>query len=394
MDTDKLMDIEQYTAWIEVDPEALSENYQRVQEHVGGTGVIPVIKANGYGLGAVVCARIYETKGAKLLAVTRVEEAVELREAGIQTDILLLTPFTKTQIDLVLRYRLTPAISALWQAQALEQAAVSAGVKLFVHLKVETGLGRTGFLLSAFEQLLDSWPASSHLFIQGLFSHLAAAHRTAYTQKQHMAFESFLLACQERNLSIPMIHLANSAGALLRKELLYTHVRVGTLLYGQFPPHTNKPLVLKNPFVVYARVLSINTVKAGSSIGYGLDVVAKKPALIAVLGIGWSDGVSVGVKRRQPTWSQGLRQVMQTIKRLVTNDQLYVKIHDRSYRFIGRIGMQTATILVDDAVSVGDVATIPMMRLLASARLPRVIRYQDLKWTQDQWSERMQKRDE
>lgn len=378
-----------YSAWIEVNLSALEHNYKRISEHVGRVQIMPVVKANGYGLGAIAVAKLYQSMGAKILAVTRVEEAIELREAGIHIQLMLLTPFTKEQAQDVLQYELTPSISSVEQLTMLLDAGASQVRPVMLHLKLETGLGRTGFneerLLVALHLIEDS----EGLQIQGVFSHLAAAHQPAYTKKQIQRFNHFLETIKGRGIEVPLVHLANSTAILDLPETHYDLVRPGTILYGQHPLSYTK-LDLQDPFVVKAKVLSISVLDKGSSIGYGLDQVSDGRNRVAVLGLGWADGLSLVPERIRLHWKQVLKQCLKLLRR-TRKSHLQVRIGDKKFPFVGRIAMQTAMVEVDESVKLGDIAQIPMRRLSANSRLPRLYFYEGKRITLDKIEERINK---
>ncbi|QRN85008.1 alanine racemase [Clostridia bacterium] len=377
----------EYGAWIEVDLSALEHNYKVIADYVGKVQIMPVVKANGYGLGAVALAHLYQSLGAQILAVTRVEEAIELREAGIRAHLLLLMPFTKEQAQDVLRYELTPTISCIEQLTMLLEAGVSQKKPVALHLKLETGLGRTGFNEEQLPAALNLIEDSEELQIQGVFSHLAAAHQQAYTKKQIQRFTYYLEMIKARGIKIPLVHLANSTAILDLPETYYDLVRPGTILYGQHPTCHNK-LDLQDPFVVKAKVLSISVPPKGSSIGYGLDQVSDGNKRIAVLGLGWADGLSLVPERIRLHFSQVLRQGLKLLGK-TRKSHLQVSIGEKTFPFVGRIAMQTAMVEVDESVGLGDIARIPMRRLSANARLPRLYFYQGKQITLDKIEERI-----
>ena len=364
----------EYGAWIEVDLSALEHNYRAIAASTGGVGLMPVVKANGYGLGAVAVARLYQALGAGLLAVTRVEEAVELREAGITTDILLLMPFTKDQAASVIEYKLTPSIARIAQLQELLEAGAGRKQPVSIHLKVETGLGRTGLNETDLSTALDLIAEAGAFTLQGIFSHLAVAHQKAYTDKQIQRFETHLEELRRRGLTVPHIHLANSTAILDRPDTHYNLVRPGTILYGQHPGCRNR-LELKNPFQVKAKVLSTSVPEPGTSIGYGLDQVSQGGMRIAVLGLGWADGLSLTPERIRLNLKLVLKQCIKLFGR-TRKSHLWVRIKDRRYFLVGRVAMQTAMAEVDETVSPGDIALVPMRRLSANPRLPRIYFYE------------------
>jgi alanine racemase len=376
-----------YGAWIEVDLSALEHNYRTIAAHVDGPALMPIIKANGYGLGAVAVAKLYQALGAEILAVTRVEEAIELREAGIGTQILILMPFTTEQARSVIHYNLTPSISRTEQLTELLGMGASGESPVSIHLKLETGLGRTGFNRDELITALSMIEQSEALDLQGIFSHLAVAHKKTYTEKQIQRFNEYLDIISNRGFTVPLIHLANSTAILDLPETHYNLVRPGTILYGQHPLSQHR-LDLRDPFKVKAKVLSTSLLPRGSSIGYGLDQVTAKDTRIAVLGLGWADGLALTPERIRLSLRVALRQCLKVLRK-TRSSKLLVQIGERKYPLAGRIAMQTAMIMVDDAVQVGDTAVVPMRRLSANSRLPRNYFYQGQQISYEQIEERV-----
>lgn len=359
------------SVWVEVDLDALIHNYHVLSAHMGPVPLFPVVKANAYGLGDAAAGALYEALGAPLLCVTRTEEGVRLRASGVRTDLLLLAPFAPGQAEQVVAHGLLASVSQLWQAEELSRAALARGTRARVHLKVETGLGRSGFARGGFQAALRTLRALPGLQIEGIFSHLAAATDRRYTDRQRDAFEEFSAQLGDGQA---VRHLANSAAILARDDLAYDGVRPGTLLYGQHPPGTTARLDLADPFCLKARVLSVHELEAGSSIGYGLDETSRAHERFCLIGAGWADGLTLAPQRLRPGLARGVRAALKDLLRGVRGAQVYATIHGRRYPFAGRIAMQTALLRVDQSVRVGDTATLPAMRLCTDARLARVYR--------------------
>lgn len=361
-------------AWVEVDLDALVHNYRRVREEAAPAELCPVVKADAYGLGAGVCARLYEKLGARILAVSWVEEALELRAAGVEAGILVMAPFAPGEAGRIWEAGLTPAISSPDQLVALQAARGFHREPLPVHLKLETGLGRTGLEEKSLADALEVLEGSPGVFrVDGVFSHLAGVGQAAYAARQTERFGSLLDLLAERGISPERIHLAASPAILDRPQARFAMVRPGTLLYGQHPAGTRKRLELRDPFSVWARVVACREVPAGWGVGYGPDYLAQKPTRIAVLAVGWADGLGVG-PRRAP---RGVWRRAAACLRLLRGDggPGSAWIGERECPFVGRPAMHMSTVRVEGTVREGEVARVPMMRLAASARLPRHYRY-------------------
>jgi len=357
--------------YIEVQTDALRHNYRLIRQVVGDSFICAVVKANGYGTGAVEAARVFTEEGALMLGVASVPEGIELREAGIRTPILLISPFLEDDASLVARYQLTPSIVRTSQLYALKPHLER---PLPVHLEVETGMGRTGVSREELEELLPELVRLKEQFpLEGVFSHLSCATNHRYTRKQVQRFEEVLESIRQEGLNPVYRHLANSIATLERPTTHYDMVRVGTVLYGQLPAGARNRLPLQNPWKVVARVISVSQVKKGSGIGYGMDAVAREDMRIAVIPLGWADGLDLTPIRRSRVLRSLLREAaVRFVKRLMGRPGSGVTIKGRFYPYVGRSGMQLSAIRVDQEVQVGDEALADLRRLTADARLPRV----------------------
>jgi len=162
--------------WAEVSLTALRQNFRTVQKHVGvDVTVCAVVKADAYGHGAVECSRALEAEGARWLGVTSLDEAIPLREAGIRSNILLMTGFWRGEEAEIIRLRLTPTVWEPWHIEALELAAAAMGVQHPVHLKVDTGMGRLGVSVDQLPSVLNALRAARHLVLEGFSTHLASS---------------------------------------------------------------------------------------------------------------------------------------------------------------------------------------------------------------------------
>ncbi|HUG54387.1 MAG TPA: alanine racemase [Vicinamibacteria bacterium] len=273
-----------------VDLDRLAANYHALRALVP-VPVMPVVKADAYGHGAVPVARRLVAEGVPRLAVAYVEEAVELREAGIAAPLVVLAPFGPGQEDALLAYGLTPVVSTPRTLDAVLQAAGEAPRPLAVHLKLDTGMRRLGFARDAFVQAAAILAATKGIELEGVMTHLASADEdAAATARQLDLFDEAVETLHARGLRPPFVHACNSAGlAFFRPS--HTLVRPGLLLYG-IPPRPLSPVVDVQPVMtVSADVVLIKDVPAGAPVAYGGRWVAPRPSRIATLPIGYADGV-------------------------------------------------------------------------------------------------------
>lgn len=225
--------------WAEVSLAALGENFHAVQKHVGeGVTICAVVKADGYGHGAVECALALEAEGAPWLGVTDAAEGRALRSAGIWTRILLMTGIWKGEEDGIVSHNLTPTIWETWHIERLEKAARKQQVELPVHLKVDTGMNRLGATIGALPELCAKLAVCEHLHLEGVSTHFASAEvlDAEDAPRQMKIFEEALAVLAAHDLHPPLLHMGNSAAVSARPDTWKTMVRPGILLYGYSLP--------------------------------------------------------------------------------------------------------------------------------------------------------------
>jgi alanine racemase len=376
------------TCWIEVDLSAIRHNFNQIQKLIGASAsIIAVVKANAYGHGAVAASLALEKENLRALAVTKIEEARESREAGIQKSILLLAPILAEQADEAVQLNLTPCVTCEADAKVLSDAAARANRTVNVHLKIDTGMGRFGMESRKAVEVAKQIAALPNLKIDGVYTHFANANtdgtRPSAPQQFHV-FQTLIEPLQQQlGLAPEMFHCANSAATLRFPQTRLQCVRVGTLLYGQYPSTAAKNAApndfkLRETFCAKARIVAIKKITTGQSVGYGSEWTAKKTSQIAIVAAGFADGLSMEPRAREESISQLAKSTFKrgfhalrgnAASRLVT-------INGQKAPIVGRIAMQTCAIDVSDIANIktGDEVILPMRRLAASALLPRIYR--------------------
>jgi alanine racemase len=302
--------------WAEVSLATLRQNFRTVQKHVGtNVTVCAVVKADAYGHGAVECSKALEAEGARWLGVTSLDEAIPLREAGIQANILLMTGFWQGEESEIVRLRLAPTVWEPWQIESLETAAGALGAGRHpVHLKVDTGMGRLGVSLEKLPAVLAAIKSSSHLALEGLSTHLASSEimDAPSVGEQIEKFEAARGMVREAGLEPNFVHLANTGAVISRRETWSNAnrnamVRPGVALYGYYLPFqragrevSGRTLRLPvKPILTWkTRILSLRDIEANQPLGYNRTYVTKAPAHIAVLPVGYADGYNRQLSNR------------------------------------------------------------------------------------------------
>ena len=292
------LDWAQQRAWVEIDQAALRHNVGQIRALIApDTKIMAVVKADAYGHGAIAVAHTLVAAGVEWLAVATVPEGIELRAAGIVAPILVLGAIdTDIQVRAIVNWELQPTICSLAQAELISKsiAKLAPSQPLPVHLKLDTGMSRLG---ANWQQAAPIWrevSALPYLAIASLYSHLATADDLdpMVMEMQVDRFERSLAAIKAAGSTLPMLHLANSAGILVGQRLHYQLVRPGLILYGLYPaPHLAAAIDLRPVLSVRARISQIRDITAGTGVSYGYRFIAQRDLQIAVVEIGYADGV-------------------------------------------------------------------------------------------------------
>ena len=288
-------------AWVEIDLKAIENNSRVLKNFIGEDCLLmAVVKADGYGHGAEAVAKAALNGGADSLGVATLEEGIQLRNAGLNCQILILgNLINREELCASFCWDLIPTISGIREAIICNNIAENNQKKFVVHLKVDTGMTRLGCNCNEVEELISKIDCLENISLKGIYSHLAIAdsdheinNRISFTQVQLNRFRKILNDLGKRNESLCR-HLANSAGTLSDSRLHFDMVRVGLSLYGYYPHNEfETDLKLKPALKVKARVTLVRDVEKGIGVGYGHLFKTKRKSKLAVVAIGYADGVS------------------------------------------------------------------------------------------------------
>jgi alanine racemase len=328
--------------WVEISLSKLRRNYDRVRKLAGTRRVMAVIKADAYGHGAVPIAQCLAACGVDWFGVATVEEALELREAGIAQPILLLGGLYMSDPAHLIEYQLTPTVSSTARLDTYAECAQRLGKPIEFHLKVDTGIGRLGLPLDRLGAFVQHYRELRGLELTGFFTHLASAEDLVATQNEEQAarFRSALEALRAWGIDPKWTHVSNSAALWVGLEFPENLVRVGALFFGYCmpilaPPGREAPK--REPFepvlAFKSRVVYLKDVPTGTPLGYGGAFHTRRPSRIATVPVGYADGLSRGLSNRGRTI-----------------------IRDRYARIVGNISMDLTLLDVTDVpgADVGD----------------------------------------
>jgi len=282
-------------AWIELDRTALHHNVESLRALLpNGCELMPAVKTNAYGHGAVLISRELNRLGVRAFCVATVQEGVELRRHGVDGMILILGYTHPSDFSLLRRFRLTQTVLDHTYAKVLEDY----GKRLTVHLKIDTGMHRLGEPSHMLEEICGIF-RSRNLKIEGIFTHLCAADKAApesiaFTHAQAKVFFDVIEALRQNGFECPKKHIVSSDGLLYYPELAEDYARVGIALYGMLSTRTDTEccgISLEPVLSIKARITSVKVLHQGETAGYGLQYIAPQETRIAVVAIGYGDGI-------------------------------------------------------------------------------------------------------
>lgn len=272
----------------------LIANYRQAEKLAAGKTVMAVVKADAYGHGAVPVSKALHKQGCRWFAVATLAEAVELREAGITGEILLMGAFFAGDEHEAIRAGVTCTVYDAESAERLNAAALRLGEKASVHLKVDTGMSRLGFEIDGFAAFVRGLSAYEGLAVHGVYSHLADGDKPdgVITDEQGRLLQSAHRALVEALGEVGHLHLGASAAMLLRRPLPGDLVRPGVMLYGGYPLHAELTPVRLAPVMEFTSALvQLRRVAAGRRVGYSGTWAPTRDSLVGIAPVGYADGV-------------------------------------------------------------------------------------------------------
>lgn len=311
--------------WVEVNLTAIQNNIKFIEQFTGST-VMAVVKANAYGHGIVEVAKALQSSGTSWLGVARIDEAIQLRDNGVQNEIMVLGHTAANDIHFAADNNIVLAMHSLDQVSSYKNAAQILNKKIRIHIKIDTGMGRLGVFPEdgyKFLKLLETIP---NLIIEGIFTHLARADElnSDSTKNQIRKFEDLLKLFNESGIEFKWIHAANSAGSMFQPSVIYNLVRPGISIYG-LNPSINTPLPDQFvPSLSWKTVLtSVKNMPQSSGISYGHKYITSQNELVGTISVGYGDGY-----RRVPGNEVLIRGIRVPVIGVVCMDQCVVSLEN------------------------------------------------------------------
>lgn len=284
--------------YAEIDLGGVRHNFYAAKAASLGKKIICVVKANAYGHGAVQLSRLYEKIGADMLAVSNIEEAMELRAGGVTLPILILGYTAPESAELLSKNGIEQCVYSLEYAKALSGCAIAAGVMVRAHIKIDTGMGRLGFLCRSENSELEEALAACRLpaiLPIGIFAHFAHSDGgdagEEFTRGQAENFLRAVDFLESNGIAFEVKHASNSAAIFDYPEYGFNMVRAGISLYGEPPSRVlRNPPDLRTTMTLRSVIVNLKTLYPGESVGYGRTFVAEKEMRVATVPIGYADG--------------------------------------------------------------------------------------------------------
>lgn len=330
--------------WVEINLDNLGHNMQTIKKNVKKDSLITaVVKANAYGHGSVRSAKTFLNNGADRLAVATLSEAIELRKSGINNVPILILGYTPgTQFSSLIEWDIIQTIYSLESAKLISQQALNMGKEAKIHIKVDTGMGRIGFLANGkgIEEIVEM-SKLPNLNIEGIYTHFSTSDikDKTYTEIQYFSFLKLIEDLEKENINIDIKHVSNSGAIIDLPDYSLDMVRAGIMMYGLYPSdEVNKEKIFLKPAMTLKTTIShIKTVAKDTSISYCRDFITSKESKIATVPIGYADGIP---------------------RLLALKGEVFVK--DNRAPIIGRICMDQIMIDVSDIndIIVGDEVVI------------------------------------
>lgn len=350
-----------------IDKKLLSQNISYIKEKAG-VELIGVVKGNGYGFGIKELTQILIENGIKTFAVTEVDDIEELKQVAKEQDILVMrSTCIEGEAKIIAQNGCIATIGSSESAKVMDKVSKDLGVKTKCHLKIDTGMGRYGFMPSQVEEAIKCYDLEN-LEFTGAYTHFSSAfHNSELTKVQLEMFKDTMEQIKKAGKDVGILHASNSPALLNVEGVALDSVRIGSAFTGRVI--TKNKTKLNRIGSLEAEVIEIKTVPKGYAIGYNGLYKTKRETKIAIVPIGHYDGFGLTKEKE----IADLHSVLSQLKKYLKKQQMYVRINGRMYSVIGEIGLShTAVDITDSDVKIGDTASVDISPLMVNPRIKRI----------------------
>lgn len=351
-----------------INKEDLKHNIEKIKEYAEKTGtddkgnkikIIAVVKANGYGLGIVELTKFLIDNGISNFAVATVEEALTLRKAGIKEEILMLsTTAIEEDVRTLIENKIIISIGSNQDLEVVEKIGKELNKKIKVHLKIDTGFGRYGFIYNQKEKIVEAIKIARNIQIEGTFTHFSLSFfDEKYTKEQFKRFIDTIEVLKMNDINPGLLHVCNSSAFIKYPSMHLNAVRIGSAFLGRlaFQDHIG----LKKIAHLESKVCEIKELPKGFNIGYSNTYTTKKQTKVAIVPVGYMNGMNISNGKDMFRPVDKLRYLVGDLKNLLKKEALYVKINGQACKVLGRVGTYHITCdITNKDIKIGDKVTI------------------------------------
>ena len=330
-----------------IEKEDLRHNIEQIKEFVGKSGkndngepvkIIAVVKGNGYGLGLVEYTKFLIDNGISFFAVATIEEAIQLRKAGIKEEILMLSSTAiKEDVETLVQNNIIITIGSKADVEIADEIGKEQNKKIKAHLKIDTGFGRYGFVYNNRDEMIEVLKNMENIEIEGTFSHFSISFfDDKYTKKQFQRFIDSIEVLKMNDIKTGMLHICNSSAFLKFPNMHLNAVRIGSAFLGRLSFQNS--IGLKKIAHLEAQVTEIKELPKGFNIGYSNTYTTPIKMKVAIIPCGYMNGINVKNDQDMFRTVDKLRYLVNNIKAFFKKQAIYVKINDNNCKILGRIG--------------------------------------------------------
>lgn len=345
----------------------------KVEEGLKSPEIIAVVKGNAYGLGLVEISKVLIEQGIEFLAVATVEEALELRQNNIKSKILMLSS-TGVEEDIrnLIDNDIILTVGSKEVLEAVDMEAKTRNMKVKVHLKIDTGFGRYGFVYNEPLKIVEAISGVENVEIIGTFSHFSESYSkdSKWTSTQYERFLDVVENLQLNKINTGMLHICNTSAFLKYPYMRLNAVRIGSAFSGRII--ISNIYGLKKIGILKTKVSEVKKLPKNFNIGYSNTYKTKKEMKVAILPVGYQDGIIMTTKDDCFRMIDHLRYIYNDVKNIFRDNSFYVRIKDKKYKALGRIGMYNIVVDVgNDDINIGDEVFIDTKIMYIDSKIRR-----------------------